>query len=410
MTLQKFQFSLTFKEDACDFCGLCFHKCPVLKLPIELAQNEIKSLVKSGRSKYVLNKCTSCMACNHYCPNNCNPHSLILSKWNERYLKKGLPERARLALPYHFPNLYSLTIKHIPKDEKNLIKIWNMNWKNPPDSDVMIYTGCNSLLQPFLLDSKIFKDIPIFGSLELCCGEPLYRMGCLDAGKTVGEYLKEQFDQMKIRKMITVCLAGYHMFKYVYNDIFNIKFNFEVVSIIDWLWEQIQKGEIEPQPLKKTVAIHDNCWPKASGNIFFEKVRNILKAFEIDVVEPKHTRENALCCGIGAAASNYSIIYSVKSARKRLRELDVKGADFIVDYCGGCNWYLTLAKNVSLSKLPIYHLIEIVQMGIGEKIKHRTDQRIKNLLLSIMGKSLASYLRVKRFWIAKIMDKPVIDD
>ena len=162
--------------------------------------------------------------------------------------------------------------------------------------------------------------------------------------------------------------------------------------------------------MKKTVAIHDNCWPKASGNIFFEKVRNILKAFEIDVVEPKHTRENALCCGIGAAASNYSIIYSVKSARKRLRELDVKGADFIVDYCGGCNWYLTLAKNVSLSKLPIYHLIEIVQMGIGEKIKHRTDQRIKNLLLSIMGKSLASYLRVKRFWIAKIMDKPVIDD
>ena len=407
MTLENFQHKGGFRESDCDLCGLCFHKCPVLNLPLDIAKQEIQSLIESGKSKRVLNSCTSCMACNHYCPNNCNPHALILAKWNERYLKKGLPIRAKLALPYHFPNIYSININKLPKDEKALTDQWELNWKDPKGAETVLYTGCNVLIQPFLLESKIYKDLTIFGSPKLCCGEPLYRMGCLDAAKVVAQYLKEQFEAMKFKKMIVACLAGYNLFKYVYNEVHNVKFNFEIVSIIDWLWERIKSGEIEVTPLNKTAIIHDNCWPKANGNHFFDRIRDILDYLGVEVIEPKHTRENALCCGIGAAASRYSLYYSFKSARDRLKELNRKKVDFIIDYCGGCNWFLSVAKKTMIFKLPIYHICELVQKGIGEELKHRTNKRARTILTSMVGKAIFSYLNTKNFWIEKIIDKPV---
>jgi Fe-S oxidoreductase len=408
MPLQPFNFSKEFNVAACDFCGLCFNKCPVLNLPLDVAQREIKSLIQSGKSKYVLQNCTSCMACNHYCPNNCNPHTLILSKWNERYLHEGLPNRSRLVLPYHFPNLFTIIMKKLPKDEKVLVEQWYNNWKNPQNEKTMLYTGCNTLLQPFLLKSKIFSDIPIFGAPELCCGEPLYRMGCIDAARTVATYLHDEFQQIGFKKLLMPCLAGYHGFKEAYEKVFGVKFNFEVVSIIDWFWDIIQQNELEITPLNKTAVIHDSCWSKASGEHFFNRVRDILALLGVQVLEPEHTKENALCCGIGAAAARYDILYVFKSARKRLKELGRMKPDIIVDYCGGCNWCLSVANKFNFSRLPIYHLIELFQQGIGEKPLHRTDLRARSILmnsfLELLPKGLLSF---KRFKINSILDRKV---
>ncbi len=408
MTLQRFQFSKNFNEHNCDYCGICFHKCPVLELPLEEAKEEIKSLVEQGKSKTVLRKCTSCMACNHYCPNNCNPHTLILNCWNERYLDKGLPARSKLVLPYHFPNLYTIYKKKLPEDEKNFIEKWENNWKNPPKNNlIMFYTGCNLLLQPYLLNSKLFNEIPIFGSPELCCGEPLYRMGCLDAAEQVGYYLQKQFNKIGFKKLIMGCLAGYHLLKEVYEKVYDIKFDFEVISFIDWLEEELNTGKYKITKLDLKAVIHDNCWPKASGDIFFNKVREILKKIGIDIIEPEHTRENALCCGIGAAAANYSIIYAFKSAKKRIKEFKKTEADLIINYCGGCNWYFSTVQSYSRKWMPIYHLFELVEMAIGEKILHKTKRRGKKIIRTMIKKILFNYLKRKRHRIKNIMHLPV---
>lgn len=407
MTLKSFHFNEEFIEERCDFCGLCFNKCPVLKLPIEQAQKEIKNLIETGYSKKVLNKCTSCMNCNNYCPNDCHPHTLILERWNERYLKNGLPIRAKLALPYHFPNIYTININKLSSGEKKLVDQWKQNWKDPKGAETVLYTGCNSLIQPYILDSQIFDDITLFGSPKLCCGEPLFRMGCLDAAGTVAEYLKKQFAEMGFKKMIVACLAGYHLFKFVHREKYNIKHDFEIISIIDWLWEQIESGELKLKPLNKTAVIHDNCWPKASGSHFFDRVRDILAAMEVEVIEPKHTRESALCCGIGAAAASYSLVYAFSSVRKRLNELNKTKADLILDYCGGCNWFLNVARSISLKRKPIYHIVELVKLSIGETLKHKPHKTSRKILSSMLGRALLSYLTFKRFHIDKILDYPV---
>jgi len=411
MSLQPFQFSQAFHEADCDCCGLCFHKCPVLNLPLEVAQSEIRALIESGQSKHVLKRCTSCMACNHYCPNNCNPHTLILSRWNERYLREGLPGKARLVLPYQFPNLFTMVRKKLPKDEKALVEQWYSNWKNPASHETMLYTGCNTLLQPYLLKSKLFDELPIFGAPELCCGEPLYRMGCIDAARTIATYLQDQFQQMGFKKLIMPCLAGYHGFKEVYKKVFGIRFDFEVISIIDWFWDIIQQDRFPIHPLNKTAVVQDSCWSKASGDHFFNRVREILTLLGVDVIEPEHTRENALCCGIGAGAANYDLTYTFKVARTRLNELKRGRPDIVVDYCGGCNWCLSVANRLSFHRIPIYHLIEVFQQGIGEQPLHRTEARARTILmrgvLELLPQALLDSLRMKRFNIQKIMDRDV---
>ncbi|MHA1651691.1 MAG: (Fe-S)-binding protein [Candidatus Helarchaeota archaeon] len=405
MQVKNYPFLDEFHKETCDYCGLCFHKCPVLKLPLKTAQREIKKLVELGRSPTILNRCTSCMACNYYCPQNCNPYALILSSWYKRYLRNGLPYRARLALPYHFPNLYTITMKKLPKDEQLLINQWHQNWKNPQGHETMLYTGCNLLLQPFLLKSKIFENVPIFGSLELCCGEPLYRMGCLHAVKIVGLHLQQQFEQMGFKELIMPCLGGYHMFSEVYPKLYGIEFDFKVISLIDWLWNLLQKDKFDIIPIKKKAVLHDNCWAKASGKHFFNRVRELLATLDVTILEPEHTRENALCCGIGAAAANYSILYTFKNARTRLKELLKVKPDFAVNYCGGCNWYLNIAKKLISPHLPLYHLIEVLQLGIGETPLHRTNNRAQTILSSTLPRGLPHSFRLDRFHIKKILNR-----
>ena len=74
-----------FIEDLCDLCGLCFHLCPVLELPLEDAKEEIHNLIKGQKSRHVLSKCNTCLSCNLYCPQNANPYQLILERWNNLY-------------------------------------------------------------------------------------------------------------------------------------------------------------------------------------------------------------------------------------------------------------------------------------------------------------------------------------
>jgi Fe-S oxidoreductase len=273
----------------------------------------------------------------------------------------------------------------------------------------MFYAGCNLLLQPFLLDSPLYGDIPAFGGLDLCCGEPLYRMGCWDAARAAAVHVKEEFDRMGIERIIVTCLAGYHMFRHVYPSVFGVTLNCEVVAIEEWLHDRIARGEIAITPLHKRVAIHDNCWPKASGDALFDKVRALLELLGVEVVEPAHTRETALCCGMCAGAARFKLRDILKAAKERIRELERTDADYVINYCGGCNWLFGVANRLSRPKArkPWYHLLELVQMAAGETPKHRTDRRARGIVSSMALPVLLHRLSPRRFRITEIGGRSV---
>jgi heterodisulfide reductase subunit D len=400
MPLKPFQFTKDFLADRCDECGRCFSECPVLEYPQEKAVTEIRALIQ-GKTSEVLERCTGCMACNSICPQDANPHALILRRWKERYEEKGLPYPAGLVLPHQKPNLYTVGHGTLPKDEKALVETWERNLHHPPPADTMIYAGCNMILQPFIMDSNIYRGIPIFGSIDLCCGEPFYRMGCRDQAKAAAENVRNAFRRMKLKNVIMPCTAGYHLFKYVYPEILDVHLDTEIIAIEDWLIEQIHNDRLQVSLLNITVALHDNCWPKASGDTLFEKVRELLRLVGVTVVEPEHTREKALCCGMCAGAARHRLRDIVNIAEIRLKELEATPSDAIVDYCGGCNWLFNLADQLAFGRYPKtrYHLLELVQWSAGENPARRGKQRARRLALSMTPHLAYRYLRNKRIWL-----------
>jgi len=79
------EFFSSFNEEACNLCGECFHKCPIMDLSIEESIEEMKKLIGGEKTEIVLKKCQSCFSCNIYCPENAHPTGLILQRWNEQY-------------------------------------------------------------------------------------------------------------------------------------------------------------------------------------------------------------------------------------------------------------------------------------------------------------------------------------
>ncbi|HEO71756.1 MAG TPA: (Fe-S)-binding protein [Candidatus Hydrogenedentes bacterium] len=408
MALDAFDLSAGYAAARCEQCGECLRRCPVLRLPEADARREMAALA-GGQPSVVLERCTGCMGCNSYCPNGANPHSLILERWHERYRAEGIPRRGALVLPYQKPNLYTRVIEALPPDERDMVAHWEANWRNPPDADTMVYAGCNSLIQPYLLDSRLFDEVPIFGSTDLCCGEPYYRMGCLDAARSVALHVRDEFARMGMRRVITPCLGGYHLFRAVYPEVFGVKLSVEVVSQVDWILERMAAGELRFASLHKRAVLHDNCWPKASGDVQFDATRELLTRLGVEVVEPAHTREDALCCGMCACAARFSLRDVVRAARQRLKELDAADADMTIDYCGGCNWLLGLVNRIGLSRAaePIYHLSEVVQMALGEMPKHNMNRLSKTVMRVMAARLGAAYTARGRFWVKEILGEPV---
>jgi hypothetical protein len=306
--------------------------------------------------------------------------------------------------------VYTLLIDRLSPNERALVDQWRRNWLQPPDSTTMIYSGCNLLLMPEMAATKILEGIPIFGAPELCCGEPFYRMGYWDAARAVVRHMQAVFRRMPIKKLIFPCMACLHCFRHVYRDVFDVKFDFEMISMEEWILDLMDCGKLAVKPLGLRAVVHDNCWPRASGDFYFDLIRNLLERLGVTVVEPKHTREDALCCGMCALAARYRLGDAVRPAKRRLREFEEADADVAVNYCGGCDWLFAAVRRLGLSRRakPIYHLLDLVRMAIGEP-PCRKSLALGKSIVRVMGpRILAGYCDPRRIRIEHIMDQPVV--
>lgn len=400
MTETAFPFAARFLDERCTRCGICFAQCPVLEWPIERAKTEFRKLLETGWSEAV-ERCTGCMACNVLCPPGANPHTRIMLAWQDRYKREGLPARARWVLPYQRPSMITESLESLPAEERAIVAQWEQNARELRDAGTAIYAGCNMMLQPRRLASPLFAGIPVFGSLDLCCGEPLYRMGCWDAARKAAENVRRTFGQLRLERVLVPCLAGYHLFQHVYPDMFGIALDVEVVSLLDWLDVRIASGELRLSPLGRRAAVHDSCWPKASGSHFLGLTRRLLAACGVEAIEPKHCRERALCCGMGVAAARFSLYDIANTAIKRLRELQKTGADCIVGDCAGCDWLFALAGLIPAAHpaIPIYHLLDIIRMAAGEEVAPSARRLAKSMARHSTFPLASAYLTRKRIRI-----------
>ena len=390
-----------FNDEACTRCGLCFSECPVMNLPAKAAKEEIRRLIAGETTRHVLRKCTSCFACDYICPETCNPTELVLQRWHEQYLSKGLPIRARYYSPHEKLNFRTYVVSRMPAKERELIR----SWADHSPCEEILYPGCNIITAPFITRTRALEGMEIRGTLDYCCGETYYRMGLLEEVQKVARRLERYFQTLRVKRVNLLCTAGCNMFMNVL-PAYGVNFDFEVRPYLPVILSKLKSGELTvTRRLHGTTTIQESCYGKQLGEEYMDVPRRILEFIGLEVVEQKKRRRRALCCGIAGGfspGSGYHIMDITRATWKSLMQARGAGADYTVGYCAGCLQMLSVGRLIFPIIPPVYHLLELLSMALGEKVEHPMKWRASAFLWGVLRNQLPLTLSRKRYRIPEI--------
>lgn len=391
-----------FHYEDCDLCGDCLTRCQYMDLSQAEAVEELKRLMAHEPTQVVHDKCTSCYACNAFCPNDCLPYELIIHTWYERYQKEGMPLRTSYLMPSSSPNFRTDMVQKLDTKEKKLLSKWK---KTPPEGEYVIYPGCNSLTLPHLLDHEFLRDIPISGDFHLCCGEMYYRMGLFDVVEKTAERLTEYYRGHDIGTMLFVCPAGLNMFRNVLPEHFGAEFSFETMYLGDYLLKKIESGQIEIKtPLNRQVAVHDSCHGRILGDEIMETNRKLYSLMGLDIRDIQKDRAEGLCCGMAAGCRRYRPDDIYAATVKELRRARKTGAGELAVYCGGCQLTMSMVRWLYPGALPVRHMMEYLAEATGSSPRLPASMRSLHMLKNVASKTLPKLLSGKSWRIE--LDSP----
>jgi len=393
-----------FEETECDFCGECLVRCPELHLGEREAKAEMQRLVRSREPPSLLTRCSSCFSCNSYCPRDCRPYDLVLSRWNERYQRVGSPPVWKFLCPNETSNLWSTLHAILPEGARTIVE----DWMTAEPSETIFLPGSFFHLVPELLaGSHLLQGVSVMdlpGHWE--CGAYLYQGGYLDVVRQIGAMVRDDLDRWGVKRVIVGLDSVHAMLTKVHPEENGIHFEQDILDFHEWLLDEIEDGRLRlERKLDLAVTVHDNCYAKVGGDRYFDQARRLLDLAGVEIEEMRHHRADALCCGFGRGAgwsSNWRIPFDIlDGAATRIREAEATGTDILVTYCAGCFWLLLAAGELAKSRMRIVHLTELVREAMGEEVAFPRRERAWDILAA-MTHQIGRNLGRRNFWIRDV--------
>lgn len=412
-----------FREEVCNRCGVCLEQCPVLELPDDEAKREMEALIQADTgASLVLRHCVTCNACDFSCPTGANPYGLILERHDAAGRAQGLPFMAKFIFPNEPENMWTTTRVLMDEDELSLVRSWEENLKTPRKE--ILLTGFYNNLMPYVAQTSLLDDLKpaIAGSDSMFgIGEDAYRIGFLEEAERLGRLAKRKFSAMGVERMYCFMVVEASMFTDVLPRKFGIDFDFEVKLLDSWILDRLRNGTIRVRsPLGMKVTVHDNCCGRYMDGTLQDTTREIAERTGCTVMEMRHAREHALCCGwagtvptlFGPTSGNplHTMLNLLQSLYLRLQEAEETGADVLVVPCPGCCAFLSLIKVLTNSRMDICLPIELAQMAAGETPVHRHERRAWDILAVTTNLLLTWPFSPRRFFPRPVdIDEPLPD-
>ncbi|RMG58103.1 MAG: (Fe-S)-binding protein [Bacteroidetes bacterium] len=180
-------------------------------------------------------------------------------------------------------------------------------------------------------------DFAVLGAEETCTGDPAKRAGNEFLFQMQAMQNIEVMNMYEVKKIITACP---HCFNTLKNEYPALGGNYEVIHHSTFLQQLINEGKIKLAGggnfKGKKITYHDSCY-LGRANKIYEAPRQVLEAFDADLVEMKRCRTKGLCCGAGGAQM-------FKDAEKGHKEINIErteealatGAHVIAAACPFC--------------------------------------------------------------------------
>ena len=301
-----------FEVEACSRCGICIDPC---QLQMQLGINDVQSVYflrdrrKNRLQQKIANNCLMCGRCEQICPVGINLNTLRL---NSRTSMRNIPNESRY------------------KYLKNLDR-------SSGEGRVGYFAGCMTLLTPNTLSAMQH----IFDAARedvwwadknggVCCGRPLKLSGESDSAQKMIDYNKSLFYKHNITTLVTSCPICLRIF----NEEYKLD-GIEVLHHSEYILRLIEQGRLHVNySTEHTFTYHDPC-ELGRGSGIYNEPRAVIEAIGT-LLEPTHTRKNALCCGSSLANTAINDSQQLTIARNVAEDLDNTGAETIVTACPLC--------------------------------------------------------------------------
>ncbi|MFP4444756.1 MAG: heterodisulfide reductase-related iron-sulfur binding cluster [Desulfosudaceae bacterium] len=382
-----------FAVDRCQLCGRCLAECPVLALPEDRAVAEKKRLLSDrAATSLPVRFCTTCNVCDQVCPQQAAPYEQILECFDRQAADRGLPYLAAMVLPAAPENIWAALRPLMSQREQELLGRWAANLEN--QYETILLTGFYTNLVPCLADLEVVRalGLPVAGSEGLWgCGGDTNKMGLIGLTEQVAVLVDTVFRNMKVATIYCFMQAEAAMLAEVLPERYGADYSFTALPLDNLIRDRINSGQLRlDYPLNLTVTVHDNCMSRCLAGQPQQVSREILAAAGCTVVEMAHHHDRALCCGWAATIPTLyaspsgnplaTVGYLLYSLRRRLREAEDTGADILVTSCPACYLFLTLIQTLTLSRVAVYHLLEVVELAHGGQPLRRTEERCWEIL------------------------------
>ncbi len=330
----------------CDLCGDCLVKCRYVDYDKERAVADIKSLIE-GKDAEILSKCTTCIACNDYCPTGADPSNLIFNMQEKIgacpivVVGKPVLELSAAALEDS-----AVSLEMTPGDpDKPVLSLDMFRYEDFPEGT---------------FDSGLFSGMTVVRGHGIASLVGLVHMG--------GESFVEKYGQTVLDR-----LAGLGKpIVYLHNEGFvlahvkarecGFKVDFEYTHLFEYLRDYLRDNRSDITRLDKKVAYQANCATRwiPEYDAFLDEI------FELVGVErPRRTyeRTDALCCSAPLIYTNRELAVDIQ--RKNFEDAVACGDDAIVTSCPVCD--RVLRRPSGQFGLPKIFITDLCRIALGEK-------------------------------------------
>jgi len=326
--------------ESCDTCD-CLMRCRHMAFDLEEARRE-KAAVNSGMDSRVLAECTTCYACEEYCPNGNHPFYLIV----ERQEEKGI-------LPAPAPITRQQIMMMRPKGTISPRKV------SAPVIDMCCFPMLTGGIRP-----PLYENPSIIVGSDIFCNIMWLHFG---RNSVIREQLPRVIENIwhyylrdsGVDELICFHDECYAAFTHL-APAFNIDVPFRPVHLFEYISGRLDALKDSITPVNAKVAYQRPC----SNRLIPETrhwVDEILAKIGAERVERAYDRENALCCGqVLRAHQREDAADDIQT--RNLDDMKAAGAAYCVFNCPAC--MLTLAEAAAEKGLFPIHLSDLCQSAL----------------------------------------------
>ncbi|MFA5907120.1 MAG: (Fe-S)-binding protein, partial [Desulfobacula sp.] len=359
---------------SCVWCGRCQEVCPAHSTEKPLSPKGVivtmAERLKTGRldepvwddvSMEAIFNCTTCAACMEACPVSINqPKTIMKLRQNLVMEQSKVPElmgKAIASLEQRAHPFFG-TGSGMAEWRKDL----DVPMFEAGQTEYLLWIGCSVTYEQRAqkigraMVHILNKAGVSYGILEdyRCTGDPAKQMGNEFLFAEIAGQNIEEFSELGIKKIITLCPHCYNSFTRHYSKLGG---NYEVIPHGLMVRMLMDEGKLNINKKNQQITYHDPCY-LGRRNGLYEDSRTVISAAGNIFEMPRHKNES-FCCG-GGGGNYWAEETGRRINQERAKEAFDTKADIIATACPFCLLMLTDGLKKCTEETKAFDIAEIV--------------------------------------------------